>query len=217
MALGGDIVPGSSPFQNDPFEFTGSWSQMEEQRSLETVESRSPYSQLLIWPDFQGLTPTRWGPGLASLERPHSVLGKLGPLTGGFFAHQPHAGSPEVVLPAPRSQDSGLASGPMWEAPMGLYRPMAPATRGQQGSTGSRSEPELSGGLPEGGSISQVPQQPLRPMRALSTMGCTGCGAWLWVILFQKVALLRIRNATSRPSCRKQRDLENVFSSLSVL
>lgn len=107
--------------------------------------------------------------------------------------------------------------GPWWEAPMGLYRPMAPATRGQQGSTGSQSGPELSGGLPEGGSISQVPQQPLRPMQALSTMGCTGCGAWLWVILFQKVVLLRIRNATSRPLRRKERDLKNLFSSLSVL
>lgn len=177
--------------QNDPSEFTGSWSQMEKQRSLETVESRSPYSQLLIWPDFQGLTPTRWGPGLASLERPHSVLGKLGPLTGGFFAHSHMQVPQRLCSQLPEVRALAWLQGPWWEAPMGLYRPMAPASRGQQGSTGSPSGPELSGGLPEGGSISQVPQQPLRPMRALSTMGCTGCGAWLWVILFQKVVLLR--------------------------
>lgn len=108
------LVPGSSPLQNDPSEFTGSWSQMEEQRSLETVESRSPYSQLLIWPDFQGLTPTRWGPGLASLERPHSVLGKLGPLTGGFFAHSHMQVPQRLCSQLPEVRTVAWLQGPWW-------------------------------------------------------------------------------------------------------
>lgn len=51
---------------------------MEAKRSLETVENCFPHSQLLAWPEFQGLTPATEGPGLASLESPHGVLGSWG-------------------------------------------------------------------------------------------------------------------------------------------
>lgn len=150
---------------------------MEAQRSLETVESCSPHSQLLAWPEFQGLTPARWGPGLASLERPHSVLGSWG-LSLADSLLISHMQVPQrLCSQLPEVRALAWLQRPWWEAPKGLYRLMAPSTRGQQGFTSSQSGPELSGGLPEGGSISQVPQQPLRQMRALSTMGCTGCGS----------------------------------------
>lgn len=92
---------------------------MEAQRSLETVESCSPHSQLLAWPEFQGLTLARWGPGLASLERPHSVLGSWGlSLADSLLISHMHVPQ-EVVFPAPRNQDPGLASGPKVEGTNG--------------------------------------------------------------------------------------------------
>lgn len=127
---------------------------MEAQRSLETVESRFPHSQLLTWPEFQGLTLARWGPDLASLKRSHSVLGSWDLSLADSFLISHMQVPQRLCSQLPEIRTLAWLQGPRWKAPMGLYRPMAPAARGQQGSTGSQSGPELSGGLPEGGSVS---------------------------------------------------------------